>query len=64
MQGKSKYIHKIHAGLPNIINSNTAMAYCFNNYICQKILNIHDGFSSSTLSRDVPLIQYVHDGWI
>ena len=33
------------------------MVHWFNNFFCQKILNIHDGFPFSTSSQDVPLVE-------
>jgi len=33
------------------------MAHCFNNFFCQKILNIHSGFQSSTLSQGKTLVE-------
>jgi len=35
------------------------MAYGFNNF-CQNILNIHTGFTSSTLSQGMPLVEESH----
>ena len=49
-----KYYIKVTV-LPNNINSD--MAHCFNNHFCQKILNIHSGFNSSTLSHGKALIE-------
>jgi len=52
-----KVLHKSQTVLPNNINSDTDMAHCFNNFFCQKILNIHSGFQSSTLSQGKPLVE-------
>jgi len=52
-----KVPHRSHAALPNIINSYTAMAHCFNNFFCQNILNIHDGFPSSTSPQEMSLVE-------
>ena len=43
--------------LPNIMNSHKYMAHCLNNFFCQNILNIHNGFPASTLSQDVALVE-------
>jgi len=40
----NKVLHKSQTVLPNNINSDKDMAHCFNNFFCQKILNIHSGF--------------------
>ena len=53
----NKVLHKSQTVLPNNINSGKDMAHCFNNFFCQKILNIHRGFHSSTLSQDKPLVE-------
>ena len=47
----NKVLHKSQTVLPNNINSHKNMAHCFNNFFGQKILNIHSGFQSSTLSH-------------
>ena len=47
----NKVLYKSQTVLTNIINSDKDMAHCFNNFFCQKILNIHSGFKSSTLSQ-------------
>ena len=52
----NKVLHKSQTVLPNIIDSNKYMAHCFNNF-CQKILNIHGGFPSSSLSHGMPLVE-------
>ena len=53
----NKVLHKSQTVLPNNINSDKDMAHCFNNFFCQKILNIHSGFQSSTLSQGKPLVE-------
>ena len=55
----NKVLYKCQTVLPNNINSDKDMAHCFNNFFCQKILNIHSGFHSSTLSQ--PLVE---ESWI
>ena len=53
----NKALHKSQTVLPNNINSDKDMVHCFNNFFCQKILNIHSGFQSSTLSQGNPLVE-------
>ena len=53
----NKVLHKSQTVLPNNINSDKDMSHCFNNVFCQKILNIHIGFQSSTLSQGKPLVE-------
>jgi len=53
----NKVLHKSQTVLPNNINSDKDMANCFNSFFCQKIINIHSGFQSSTLSQDTPLVE-------
>ena len=53
----NKVLHKSQTVLPNNINSDKDMAHCFNNFFCQKILNIHSGLQSSTLSQGKPLVE-------
>ena len=50
----NKVLHKSQTVLPNIINSETNMAHCFN---IKKILNIHSGFDSRTFSQGKPLVE-------
>jgi len=45
----NKVLHKGQTVLPNNINSDKDMSHCFNNFFCQKIVNIRDGFPSSIL---------------
>ena len=52
----NKILHKSKTVLPNIINSDKDIAHCFNNF-CQKILNIHHAFPSSTLPQCMALIE-------
>jgi len=40
-----------------IINSGKDMDNCFNNFFCQKILNIHDDLTSITLTHGMPLVE-------
>jgi len=47
--------HKNQTILPNIINTDKDMAYCFNNFFQNK-LNIHDGFPSSNLLSPITKI--------
>jgi len=53
----NKVLHKSQTVFANNINSDKDMAHCFNNFFCQKILNIHSGFLSSTLSQGKPLVE-------
>ena len=53
----NKVLHKSQTIFPNIINSDKDMAHCFNNFFCQKTLNIHSGSPSSTLSQGEPLVE-------
>jgi len=53
----NKVLQKSHIVLPNNINSDKAMAHCFNNFFSQQILNIHSGFHSSTLSQGKTLVE-------
>jgi len=53
----NKLLHKGQTILPNMINSDKDMAHCLNNFFCQNILNIHNGFHCSTLSQDKPLVE-------
>ena len=47
----NKVLHKRQTVLSNIINSDKDMAHCCNHILFQKILNIHSGYPSNTLSH-------------
>jgi len=53
----NKVLHKSQTILPNIINSDTDMAHCFNNFFSQKILSIQGTYHSSTLSQGMPVLE-------
>jgi len=52
-----KGLYKNEIVLPNIINYDKDMVHCFNNFFCQNILIIGNGFPSSTLSLGASLLE-------
>ena len=49
-----KVLHKSQTVLPNNINSDKDMAHCFNNFFCQKILNMKRSSNTSCAVDSMP----------